>query len=142
MLSVRRSHPLSPFCARAVTEATVSRERLRGKIRAVARSAEQRARNESTFREANEKLEEKVVELDLAEERTPYICECDDPTCTSIILLTIPEYEAVRSNPRQFVVTPEHDSLPDRVVEEHEGFTVIQKTGEEGQLVEKEDPRA
>jgi hypothetical protein len=32
--------------------------------------------------------------------------------------------------------------LPDRVVEEHEGFTVIQKTGEEGRLVEAEDPRA
>ena len=113
-----------------------------GEIQAVARSAEQRARNESTFREANEKLEEKVVEFDLTEERTPYLCECDDLSCIAIIRLTIPEYEAVRSNPRQFVVTPEHDSLPDRVVEEHENFTVIQKTGEEGQLVEKEDPRA
>lgn len=108
----------------------------------MARSAEQRARNESNFREANEKLEEKVVEFDLVGERTPYICECEDPTCTSIIRLTIPEYEAVRSNPRHFVVIPKHDSVPDRVVEEHEGFTVIQKTGEEGQLVEKEDPRA
>jgi hypothetical protein len=108
----------------------------------VARSAEQRAKNESTFREANEKLEDRVVELSLTEERTPYLCECDDPRCTEIIRLTIPEYESVRGNPRQFVVTLEHDSLPDRVVEEHEGFTVIQKTGEEGRLVEKEDPRA
>ncbi|MDP9226920.1 MAG: hypothetical protein M3P18_24370 [Actinomycetota bacterium] len=106
------------------------------------RTAEQRAKNESTFREANEKLEDKVVELSLTEERTPYFCECDDIHCTAIIRLTMPEYEAVRSNPRQFAVTPEHDSPPDRVIEEHEGFTVIQKTGEEGRLVEKEDPRA
>jgi hypothetical protein len=108
----------------------------------VARSAEQRAKNESTFREANEKLEDKVIELSLTEERTPYLCECDEPSCTAIIRLTIPEYEAVRGNPRHFVVTPEHDATPDRVVKEHDGFTVIQKTGEEGRLVEAEDPRA
>ena len=108
----------------------------------MARSAEQRAKNESAFREANEKLEAKVVELSLTEERTPYLCECDDPSCTAIIRLTIPEYEAVRDNPRQFIVIPEHDAAPDRVVEEHEGFTVIEKTGDEGRLVEKHDPRA
>jgi hypothetical protein len=108
----------------------------------VARSAEQRAKNESTFREANEKLERKVVELSLTEERTPYLCECDDPTCTSIVHLTVPEYEAVRSNPRQFAVIPDHDSSPAEVVEEQEGFTVIEKTGEEGRLVERQDPRA
>jgi hypothetical protein len=108
----------------------------------VARSGEQRAKNESTFREANEKLEGKVVELALTEERTPYLCECDDPSCTSIVRLTVPEYEAVRSNPRQFIVIPDHDSSPEQVVEEQEGFTVIEKTGEEGRLVEREDPRA
>jgi hypothetical protein len=108
----------------------------------VTRSAEQRAKNESTFREANEKLENRVVELSLTEERTPYLCECDDPSCTAIIRMTVPEYEAVRDNPRQFVVIPDHDSTPERVVEEHEGFTVIQKTGEEGPLVEENNPRA
>jgi hypothetical protein len=108
----------------------------------MARSAEQRAKNESIFREANEKLEDKVIEFSLAKERTPYLCECDDPGCTAIIRLMIPEYEAVRSSPRQFVVAPEHDSVPDRVVEEHGGFTIIEKTGEEGRLVEAEDPRA
>ena len=106
------------------------------------RSAEQRAANESRFREANEKLERKVVALSITEWRTPYFCECDDPHCTSVVTLTIPEYEAVRSKPTQFVITPDHDSPPDRVVEEHEGFTVIQKTGEEAQLVEEQDPRS
>src|SRR5918996_4994467 len=106
------------------------------------RSAEQRAANESRFREANEKLERKVVELSITEWRTPYLCECDDPNCTSILMLTIPEYEAVRSKPTQFVITPGHDASPDRIVEELEGFTVIEKTGEEAQLVEEQDPRS
>jgi hypothetical protein len=108
----------------------------------VGRSAEQRARNESAFREANEKLEDKVVELSLAETRSPYLCECEDERCTEIIRLTMPEYETVRRKPRQFVIVPGHDSSPGRIVEEHEGFTVIEKTGEEGRLVEEQDPRA
>jgi hypothetical protein len=106
------------------------------------RSAEQRAANESFFREANEKLEGNVVKLSITESRTPYFCECDDPRCTAIISLSIREYEAVRSKPTQFVITPGHDSEPDRVVEQHEGFTVIEKTGEEAKLVEEQDPRS
>jgi hypothetical protein len=100
------------------------------------------AANESKFREANEKFKNKVVELFLTEERNPYLCECDDPSCTAIIRLTVPEYEAVRSKPRQFVVITGHDASPDRIVEEHEGSTIIEKTGEEARLVEEQDPRA
>jgi hypothetical protein len=57
-------------------------------------------------------------------------------------MLMIPEYEAVRSRPAQFVVMPGHESSPDRVVDEREGFTVIEKTGEEAQLVKEQDPRS
>lgn len=108
----------------------------------MARSAEQRAANESRFREANEKLERTVVKLSITESRTPYFCECDDPRCTAIITLSIREYEAVRSKPTRFVITPGHDAEPDRVVEQHEGFHVIEKTGKEAELVEEQDPRS
>jgi hypothetical protein len=110
--------------------------------KSMARSAEQRARNESIFREANEKLERKVVRLSITESRTPYFCECDDPGCRSVVNLTIREYEAVRSEPTQFLITPGHDAPPDRIVEEREGFTVIEKTGKEAELVEQQDPRS
>jgi hypothetical protein len=40
------------------------------------------------------------------------------------------------------VVTPDHESSPDRVVDPRKGFTVIEKTGEEAQLVEEQDPRS
>ena len=106
------------------------------------RSAEQRAANEARFRAANEKLERKVIKLSITDWRTPYLCECDDPSCTAIIKLSIHEYEAVRSKLTQFVVTPGHDAEPDRVVERHEGFDVIEKTGEEARLVEEQDPRS
>lgn len=109
----------------------------------MARSADERAANESSFREANETLaERKIVQPSLADRRLPYLCECDDPNCTSIVMLTMVEYETVRSRPTQFVVMPGHHSSPDRVVDEREGFTVIEKTGEEGHLVEEQDPRS
>jgi hypothetical protein len=108
----------------------------------MARTAEQRAANESRFREANERLERKVVKLSITEARTPYFCECDDPRCTAIITLSIREYEAVRAKAMQFVIMPGHDADPDRVVEQHEGFHVIEKTGEEAELVKERDPRS
>jgi hypothetical protein len=49
-----------------------------------------------------------------------HLCECDDPAYTAIVQLTIPEHEAVRSKPRQFVVIPDRDASPDEVVEAHD----------------------
>jgi hypothetical protein len=108
----------------------------------VERSAERAAQNEALFREANEQIQGKVLELGAREHRAPYLCECDDPGCTTIVLLTAAEYEDVRSVSRRFVVASDHENPEDRVLGRHDGFTVIEKTGEEGQLVEELDPRA
>jgi len=51
------------------------------------------------------------------------------------------EYERVRGNPRYFVLASGHQSADDRVVSEHEGYTIIEQTGEHGRLVEEQDPR-
>jgi hypothetical protein len=109
---------------------------------AVGRSVERAAQNEATFRQANESLEDKAAELGLSEERTPYLCECENERCTKIIQLTRREYEAVRANPKRFAMTPGHQESDDLVVEERAEFTVIEKTGEEGALVAERDPRA
>ena len=42
------------------------------------REEEKRARNEATFRAANERIREAEQELDPPLERVPYLCECDD----------------------------------------------------------------
>ena len=104
------------------------------------RSAARAARNEARFREANEQIHGKVVELELAERRNPYLCECEEEHCTTIVLLTSNEYEQVRSGPRRFLLAPGHESDGDRVVAEHDHFTVVDKTGEEGRLVEESAP--
>lgn len=104
-------------------------------------SAERAAKNEAAFRRANETLEVKAAELGLAQERTPYLCECERAGCTQVIQLERDEYEAVRADSRRFVMVPGHQEPDDRVVREEQGFTVIEKTGEEGELVEQLDPR-
>jgi hypothetical protein len=114
-----------------------------GQVSSVERSAKRRAENEATFREANEHLEEKAAELSFSQERTPYLCECESERCNEVILLSRQEYEAVRANPKTFVVLAGHHQSPyNIVVREEAGFTVIEKSGEEGELVAERDPRA
>jgi hypothetical protein len=109
----------------------------------VGRSVEQAAKSEASFGRANEALEVKADELDFAEEeRTPYLCECEDERCTELIRLTREEYEAVRAHPKRFVMTAGHQNADERVLQEGPGFTVIEKHGEEGDLVAEEDPRS
>jgi hypothetical protein len=108
----------------------------------VGRSVERAAKNEATFRRANEILEEKAGDLGFGEERTPYLCECEDERCTAVIQLTREEYEAVRAHPKRFVMAPGHQKADARVLQEESGFTVIEKHGEEGDLVAEEDPRS
>jgi hypothetical protein len=106
------------------------------------RSAARRAENESSFRRANENLEQKAQALSFGEQPTPYLCECEDPRCTEIVMLTRSDYENIRSDPRRFFVVPGHDAREDQVVAEHTHFHVLEKTGEEGRLVEAQDPRS
>jgi hypothetical protein len=107
------------------------------------RSAGKRAENEAAFREANEGLARKAAQLGLQDQRTPYLCECEVETCIELLRLSRDEYEAVRADPKAFVVTPGHYQADyDEVVQEQDGYTVIQKTGKEGELVEELDPRA
>ena len=105
------------------------------------RSAIQRAENESTFRRANEDLEQKAQSLSFRDQPTPYLCECDDERCTQVVLLTGEEYEQVRARPRTFLLVADHQSPDDRVVRTEADYIVIEKTGEKGALVEQRYPR-
>ena len=106
----------------------------------VTQSEERAARNEVSFREANEKLGEKRLELG-AEGRTPFLCECSDPECTELLRLTRAEYERVRSTANWFVTAVGHDCEAGRIVQEHDGYAVVEKRGVAGRIAEEENPR-
>jgi hypothetical protein len=95
------------------------------------------ARNETLFREVNERIEEAVERADREDSHIyEFLCECSNADCTLLLPLTIAEYEAVRSDPRQFIVAPGHD-LPEieSVVARSRGYQVVVKVGEAAEYV-------
>jgi hypothetical protein len=104
------------------------------------RSEEQAARNEVLFRRANETLGKKRQELEL-DGRTPFLCECEDPTCTELVYLAFGEYEHARSRPNWFLVAAGHDADTARADESHTGYAIVEKSGLAGRIAEEENPR-
>ena len=100
------------------------------------------AQNEALFREVNERVNSLVTDHSFAASYD-YLCECSNSDCTFQIALGADEYEAVRADPRQFVVLPEH-YVPEieNVVTESDRYWIVRKVGEEGDFVEKLDPRS
>jgi hypothetical protein len=75
-------------------------------------TAERIAKNQATFRDANEQIEKAAEEHGVP--RPPFICECADPRCTELVELDLPTYEAIRSNPTHFFVVPGHEGASGR----------------------------
>jgi hypothetical protein len=103
-------------------------------------SAERLARNQALFREVNERLFEVVTATTVSFREC--ICECSNPGCTKSLAVTTSEYEAIRSNPKHFLIARGHE-MPEveRVVEANERFLTVAKTVETEFMVES-DPRS
>jgi hypothetical protein len=99
--------------------------------------------NEAVFREVNERLRDLNQTFTTLSERMDLICECADTGCTAHLSMTPAEYEAVRADPRRFVVLPGHERGLDveRVVEEHDEYSVVEKHGDAAREAEETDPR-
>ena len=111
----------------------------------VTTSPERKALNEGTFRDANEHIERKAVELvGVVDERlVPFLCECPQLECTQIALLTLKEYEKVRSGGRQGLAVLGHeDPSIERVLERNERFVMTEKFGPAGEVHAQNDARS
>lgn len=69
---------------------------------------ERAARNQSMFREVNERLEGLAEAFQHLTETSSFACECADLGCMAMMDLRLSEYEAVRAHPNQFAVLPGH----------------------------------
>jgi hypothetical protein len=108
---------------------------------------ERRARNETLFREVNEHVQELATRLsdfgDDASLLTGFVCECSRNDCTQLLHVSYAQYEAVRDNPKRFLILPDHeDAEVDRVVERHGGFLVVEKFGPASEVAVEQDPRS
>ncbi len=103
--------------------------------------ARQVAQNESLYRDVNERIEE--VSGRWESETASFVCECGVVGCGAMVEVEVPAYEAVRRNPRRFVVYPGHEQLEfERVVEERDGYKVVEKLGRGAEVAEDLDPRS
>ena len=88
----------------------------------------------ATFRNANNQVAQKAVELDVRERPLPFVCECDDAACRLFVRLTLVEYEDVRADATQFVVVPGHEAPSDRVLQVNARYVIVAAEGEAGDL--------
>jgi len=106
-------------------------------------NAEQVARNDALFRDANERIHDAAIEYDV--DPVPFICECAEPTCHEVIALTLAEYDRVRATPTRFVIAPGHEGVAPHaveVVERTQVYFVVEKVGRAAEVAAELDPRS
>jgi|SRR5829696_6600367 len=105
---------------------------------------ERAARNESLFREVNERLQELATTFEeIAGTPGVFACECADLSCVEQVKITLDEYEAIRSDPNNFLVLTEHAYREvEYIVREGEGFAVVAKLGQGAKVAAEADPRS
>ena len=112
---------------------------------------EQQSRNEALLREVNERIAEvdkSAEENNFAQEETlfEFLCECGSSEgeaglCEERVLMTINEYDQVRSQDDRFVVAPGHESdWLECVAARTERFVIVDKRPEAEPFV-ADDPR-
>ena len=104
-------------------------------------SSERAARAQTIFRAGNEALARAAGGRDGV---IPFMCECADERCLADLALPHGEYEEVRAHARRFVVVSGHEATGGgdvRIVERRDGYSVIEKQAEAGDLAATTDPR-
>jgi hypothetical protein len=104
--------------------------------------AERQGRNESLFREVNERIAE-LNQTFQVEGRAEFLCECSRDECKDPVSISLQEYEEIRESPTRFFVLAGHeDETVERVVERTDRYVVVEKRGEAAEEAEELDPRS
>jgi len=95
---------------------------------------------EVLFRAGNDRMAEWPEHREASErgETLMFFCECGVLGCRKKMWLTGPQYEAVRADARRFLLAPRHE-MPEAedVIEQHDGYVVVQKHEDVRDLVER-----
>jgi hypothetical protein len=87
-------------------------------------SQERLARNQSYFREINERTQQ----IAGPDGQIEFVCECSHPDCLAKVGLTVFEYERIRGNATWFFVKPGHEITEiECVVSQDDGYVVVEK---------------
>ncbi len=103
------------------------------------------AKDQSLFRDVNEKFRDLNEAFDERTRTPEFICECANRGCVEHLTLTLAEYETIRLVPTHFLVAPRRNHVVpevERVIEENDRFWVVEKYGDAGVAAIKLDPRS
>jgi hypothetical protein len=101
------------------------------------------AENEVRFRALNERLRDSGAAWEGRDGALKLVCECGNEDCTAAIELNVREYEAVRAVETQFVLVRGHERTEiEDVVGGGQGWVVVRKRGEAGEIASEADPRS
>ena len=104
---------------------------------------ERAARNESLFREVNERIE--AAATNFSSMFTEFMCECADDSCFERVSLTIQEYSSVRGmGPVYFILAPGHEDREiERVVGgEADRYEIVEKLDVAAEVATELDARS
>jgi hypothetical protein len=101
------------------------------------------AKNQSLFREINERIEGLNENFGAIRLSAEWMCECADLACMERLEFSLDDYEQIRGHAERFPVKPGHEITEvERVVERHNGYLVVEKTGVGAEVARLRDPRA
>src|SRR5262245_14299244 len=110
------------------------------------RGRERLARNESHFREINERIEpSNAAHAWVDPPFADWVCECARFDCSVPVQLTVTEYEKVRSDATHFLVAPSEDHVIagiEQIVARHERYWIVEKLGVAGEVSDRLDGRS
>ena len=101
------------------------------------------AKNETSFRDINERLEAGLMQVQHRPAVLDFVCECGDRNCEDHVRLTMEENEDVRRDSRRFAIVPGH-LFPEteRVVADNGSYAVVEKFGDAVEVADATDRRA
>jgi hypothetical protein len=95
------------------------------------------AANEALFREVNERIAE--LGVNLGSGSSAVVCECGAGECAERLELSQTDYARLRSSNTRFAVVPGHERRDvETVLEEREGYLVIEKVGVGATIAERQ----
>jgi hypothetical protein len=99
------------------------------------------AKNQSFFRDLNERIEEVSERFD-GTGMLLFVCECALKTCVERLEMTHAEYEVLRRIPTHFAVKPGHEiDGVEEIVDYTDRYVVVEKLGVGALRALKLDPR-
>ena len=101
------------------------------------RSVRRAAENEVVFRNANQEIERRRAELEVPG-FTPFLCECEEERCKSLIFLSQDEYAEARTKPNLFILAPGHKFRTGKIRASTDRFDLVEKDGLAKELAERE----